>query len=220
MALGAGKLQVCRPVRTIMENEIPIFRPISCWILDKISQTCWCNFQFKTLSAQKLPNFAMESSYGKFGPGSAVPWLFAMGYEVFKRPDHGILHFCYPPPPPWNYSGPECTTASQPQSLAIFWVSGEHRKEFPQREANLATFHRKNASQLQPYRYFLGNRNPISQKESLRTVFGCLEKGWNRQGVRLQYLVAATTLKTCLEHPFTQPIANKLLAVLHSKQRK
>ena len=46
---------------------------------------------------------------------------------------------------------------------------------------------------------------------------GCLEKGWNRQGVRLQYSDAPTTLETCLEHPFTQPIANKLL---HSKQQK
>ena len=49
------------------------------------------------------------------------------------------------------------------------------------------------------------------------TVSECLEKGWNRQGVRLQYLAAATTLEACLEHPFTQPIANKLL---HLKQQK
>ena len=46
---------------------------------------------------------------------------------------------------------------------------------------------------------------------------GCLEKGWNRQGVTLQYLAVAATLETCLEHPFTQPIANNLL---HSKQQK
>ena len=45
-------------------------------------------------------------------------------------------------------------------------------------------------------------------------VFG---EGVNRQGVRLQYLAAATTLKTCLEHPFTQPTPNKLL---HTKQQK
>ena len=50
-----------------------------------------------------------------------------------------------------------------------------------------------------------------------RDLVGCLEKGWNRQGVRLQYLAAATTLKTCLEHPFTQPIADKLL---HLKKQK
>ena len=46
---------------------------------------------------------------------------------------------------------------------------------------------------------------------------GCLEKGWSRQGVRLQYSTAPTTLETCSEHPFTQPIPNKLL---HSKQQK
>ena len=43
---------------------------------------------------------------------------------------------------------------------------------------------------------------------------------WRRvksAGVRLQYLAAAITLETCLEHPFTQPVANKLL---HSKQQK
>ena len=40
---------------------------------------------------------------------------------------------------------------------------------------------------------------------------GCLEKGWNAQGVTLQYLAAATTLETCLEHPFTQPKEDKLL---------
>ena len=48
-------------------------------------------------------------------------------------------------------------------------------------------------------------------------MVGCLEKWWNRQGVRLQYLAAATTLETCLQHPFTQPIANKLV---HPKQQK
>ena len=47
-------------------------------------------------------------------------------------------------------------------------------------------------------------------------LVGCLEKQWNREGVRLQYLAAATTLETCLEHPFTQPFANKLL---HSNQQ-
>ena len=57
----------------------------------------------------------------------------------------------------------------------------------------------------------------IALRIARATKFGCLEKGWNRQGVRLQYLAAATTLETCLEHPFTQPIANKLL---HSKQQK
>ena len=50
-----------------------------------------------------------------------------------------------------------------------------------------------------------------------RGLIGCLEKGWNRQGVRLQYLAAATTLETCLEHLFTQPFANKLL---QSKQQR
>ena len=37
----------------------------------------------------------------------------------------------------------KCTTASQPQSLAIFCNRRRNRKEFPQREANLAIFHRK-----------------------------------------------------------------------------
>ena len=45
--------------------------------------------------------------------------------------------------------------------------------------------------------------------DALSRVFG--------EGVRLQYPAAATTLETCLEPPFTQPIANKLL---HSKQQK
>ena len=46
--------------------------------------------------------------------------------------------------------------------------------------------------------------------------FGCLEKGWNRQGVGMQYLPRQPALETCLERPFARSIANKLL---HSKQQ-
>ena len=49
----------------------------------------------------------------------------------------------------------------------------------------------------------------------LGRVFG--EGVKSARGETAIHLAAATTLETCLEHPFTQPIANKRL---HSKQQK
>ena len=47
--------------------------------------------------------------------------------------------------------------------------------------------------------------------------FGRLEKGRNRQGVRLHFLPRQASLETCLERPFSRTIARELL---HSKQQK
>ena len=50
--------------------------------------------------------------------------------------------------------GPKCTTASQPQSLAIFWIAGEIARNFRSAQQILPFFIAKqNASQPQPYRY-------------------------------------------------------------------
>ena len=65
--------------------------------------------------------------------------------------------------------GPKCTTASQPQSLSDFLKRRRNRKEFPQRKANLAIFHRKmhrNRNRI----VTAEKSQPISQKESLRTI--------------------------------------------------
>ena len=112
-----------------------------------------------------------------------------------------------------------------PKTLqTIFRDSKEHRGPKDQKKsrfrARLKISREWNFRASHPPRpYFLwGDRDvEIEMFEQDWKFLGCLEKGWNRQGVRLQYLAAATTLETCLEHPFTQPIADKLL---HSKQQK
>ena len=67
----------------------------------------------------------------------------------------------------------------------------------------------------------MGPPNSVEQAKCKMTNRPCftLPQGWNWQGVRLQYLAAVTTLETCLEHPFTQPIADKRLHLKQQKER-
>ena len=51
-----------------------------------------------------------------------------------------------------THSLSKCTTASQPQSLAIFWIAGEIARNF-RSQKQIWPFSSQDASQPQPYRY-------------------------------------------------------------------